>query len=79
MSSVFTPKLDETPIPCEKYYTTDCVYLSDDVDVSYLGLDEHDSLTKLLNTLISRIKEQDNMIRDLKFKYNKMLENGVNR
>lgn len=76
---VFTPQLDETPVPCETYYTTDCVYVSDDVDVSHLGLEGQESLTKLLDTLVCRIREQDKMISELAFKYNKLLEYGASR
>ena len=76
---VFTPQLDETPVPCDKYYTTDCVYMSDDVDVSYVGLEDRECLTKLLDTLICRIKEQDDVIRKLNIKINKILEYGSSR
>lgn len=74
---VFTPQLDETPVPCETYYTTDCVYVSDEVDVTHLGLEQRESLSKLLDTMACRIKEQDDMINTLLMKLNKILEYGA--
>lgn len=76
---VFTPQLDETPVPCDKYYTTDCVYVSDKVDVTHLGLSERESLSTLLNTMVCRIREQDDIINKLNVKLNKILEYGSTR
>lgn len=76
---VFTPQLDETPVPCDKYYTTDCVYVSDNVDVTHLGLSERESLSTLLDTMVCRIREQDDIINKLNVKLNKILEYGSTR
>lgn len=76
---VFTPQLDETPVPCDKYYTTDCVYVSDKVDVTNLGLSERESLSTLLDTMVCRIREQDDIINKLNVKLNKILEYGSTR
>ena len=72
---VFTPQLDETPVPCETYYTTDCVYASDKVRVGYLGIEDRADLSKLLDKLICRVKEQEDMIVELKNKINR-IQNG---
>lgn len=56
------PYLDETPVPCETYYTTDCVYVSDKVDVSSLGMEERECLTALLDKIVCRLNEQVEVI-----------------
>lgn len=59
---VYKPRVDETPVPCDHYDSTDCVYVSDDTDKGYLSLDPKPSLTSFLNAVVCRMKEQDRAI-----------------
>lgn len=61
----YRPRVDETPVPCDHYSSTNCVYVSDDVESGYLGLGSKEALTGYLNALICRMKEQDREIRKL--------------
>lgn len=73
---VFTPKVDDTPVPCPGgYHSTDCVYVSDKVNYQQFGLYPKDNLTALLNALICRIEDQDKLISKLSRKINRLQEN----
>lgn len=71
--AVFTPRVDETPVPCESYHGSDCVYLSDNVDYGYLGLDPQSSLTSFINRLFCHLKEQEREIKSLKVKVENLI------
>lgn len=61
-ADVYRPKVDETPVPCRYYQSTDCVYVSDNVDASYLGLGKMESLSDLLEKMICEMKNKDKEI-----------------
>lgn len=69
----YIPKVEEDHVPCpEGYHCTDCIYLSDNADVTYLGMEERSSLTDFINTLICKIRKQDEIILKLNNKLNKL-------
>lgn len=71
-ADIFTPRVDETPVPCDHYQSSDCVYMSDKTDSGYLGISQQSSLTDFVNELICRMKEQDQMIRSMDNEINKL-------
>lgn len=71
--AVFTPRVDETPVPCESYHGSDCIYLTDNVDYGYLGLDPQSSLTTFINSLVCHLKEQEREIKSLKIKVENLI------
>lgn len=63
---VFVPHVDEVPIPCPNGYSgSDCVYLSERVDIGYFGLDEKSPITDFFNAVIEKMKTDDMTIRKL--------------
>lgn len=69
----YIPKVEEDHVPCpEGYHCTDCVYLSDNADVTYLGMEKKSSMTEFINSLMCKIKEQDKIIRSMNNKLNKL-------
>lgn len=78
-SDVFIPQVDETPVPCpEGYYCTDCVYISELVNVGRLGLPIQASLSDLFNKMLDMVEDQGKEIRTLKNRI-KILENDGNK
>lgn len=59
---VVIPYLDESPVKCEKYYETDCIYVSETVDLSSLGMEQHECLSALLNKMICCLENQTEVI-----------------
>ena len=46
-NGVFIPSVDERPVACKEYVSTDCSYVSDMVNFSPYQLQFNDSLTNL--------------------------------
>lgn len=64
-AGIARPQLDESPVPCEQYVSSDCVYTSDKAEMSWLGVSEGDSMTNLLNALLEEVKTQRGRIEKL--------------
>lgn len=64
-AGITRPQLDESPVPCEQYMSSDCVYASDKAEMSWLGVPEGDSMTNLLNALLEEIRSQRSRIEKL--------------
>lgn len=63
---VFKPSPDETDLECDVFNMTDCVYLSDEVNVAYLDLAPTCNLSELINVLVKKIYDQDKEIDELR-------------
>lgn len=70
-SGVFIPKVDERPVHCKDYKSTDCVYVSDEVNFSPFQLHFNDSLSNLLNCMLSDLRELNKELTLLKREINK--------
>lgn len=64
-AGIARPQLDESPVPCEQYMSSDCAYASDKVEMSWLGVSEGDSMTDLLNALLEEVRNQRGRIEKL--------------
>lgn len=69
---VFKPVPDETPVPCDDYKSSDCVFMSE--KFSCLGMDvmPESSLTEVMNKMLSIIDDQARQIRNLERIVNKL-------
>ena len=72
--STVIPQLDESKIPCEQYFTTDCVYASDMVDTNPLGIPAKSTMSEVLDKLICKLEEQNDIISKLNLKIEKLLQ-----
>lgn len=61
-TDIYRPRVDETPVPCESYHSTDCIYVSDNLDASYIGIGSMENLSTLLHKMIQEIKFRDREI-----------------
>lgn len=64
-AGIARPQLDESPVPCEQYVSSDCAYASGKVEMSWLGVSEGDSMTDLLNALLEEVRNQRGRIEKL--------------
>lgn len=70
---VFIPKVDESKIPCDgKYYSSDCVYLSDEV-CALLNLEDK-SLSEWIVELYKENQNLKHTIQEIKIDINKLNE-----
>ena len=69
-AGIARPQLDESPVPCEQYMSSDCVYTSDKAEMSWLGVPEGDSMTNLLNALLEEIRSPRSRMEKLESKIN---------
>ena len=69
-AGIARPQLDETAVPCEYYQSSDCVFLSDEVRASWLGLSESDSLTSAFNVLLEEVMRLRKRVEELEAERN---------
>ena len=69
----YRPMVDEYPVPCEKYISTDCVYPSDSARVEAFGIAPGCDLTSFINGLVKVIQEQNRKIGELERKINSVI------
>lgn len=70
-NGVFIPSVDERPVACKEYVSTDCSYVSDKVNFAPYQLQFNDSLTNLLNCILNDLKELNKEVSLLKRDINK--------
>lgn len=69
----YRPTVDETPVPCETYTSTDCVYPGEEARVEFLNITSGCNLTDVINALVVALQERDKRIMELERKLNRLL------
>lgn len=69
----YRPTVDETPVPCERYTSTDCVYPGEDARVEFLNITSGCNMTDVINALVVALQERDKRIMELERKLNRLL------
>lgn len=69
----YRPTVDEYPVPCENYVSTDCVYPSENARVEALGVAPGCDLTSVINAMVRIIEDRDRKISELERKINKVI------
>lgn len=69
----YRPTVDETPVPCERYTSTDCVYPGEEARVEFLNITSGCNLTDVINALVVALQERDKRIMELERKLNRLL------
>lgn len=74
-AGISRPQLDETPVPCDDYSASDCVFMSEDVETGWLGLNDYESLTSYANALLATVKELQRRVEKLEAERNRLVYN----
>ena len=69
----YRPTVDETPVPCDRYYNTDCIYPGDEARVEFLNITQGCNMTDVINALVEALKKRDDRINELERRLNKLL------
>lgn len=64
-AGICRPQLDESPVPCDMYVFSDCVYGAEGMDLSWLGMSDGDSLTNIFNSMLEELRSQRKRIEEL--------------